>query len=129
MEKDREILVLYTTAVCNLKCKYCYIDKNPALKKIDDILDESFKSDYYFNFAKKMFPDKYQLKEVQFWGGEPSIRLDRSFYTVNKLIKYYPNLSKFMTSTNFTIDNWHQQFYGLLKLLGNFPKRRFEVDL
>ena len=75
--KDRNSLVLYTTAICNLKCRYCYIDKNPALKTIDDLLDESFKGDYYFNYAKKVFPDKNQLTEVQIWGGEPSIRLDR----------------------------------------------------
>ena len=38
----RRNLILYTTAICNLKCTYCYIDKNPALQKIDKILDESF---------------------------------------------------------------------------------------
>jgi len=62
--QDRHSLVLYTTATCNLNCKYCYIDKNSALTKIDDILEESFKGDYYFNFAIEIFPDPYQLEEI-----------------------------------------------------------------
>lgn len=129
MEKDREILVLYTTAVCNLKCRYCYIDKNPALKKIDNILDESFKGDYYFNFAKKMFPNPLQLREVQIWGGEPFLRFDRCYYTIEKLINFYPNLRTFMASTNFTYEHWLEQFYGFLNILKKYPKRRFHFQL
>ena len=128
MEKDRNNLVLYTTAVCNLKCRYCYIDKNPALVTIDNILDESFKGDYYFNFAKELFL-KDCLTTVQIWGGEPSLRLDRAYYTIEKLIEYYPNLSNFMTSTNFTYSKWDEQFYGLLKVLGKFPNRHFHFQL
>ena len=86
METCRRNLVLYTTATCNLNCSYCYIDKNPALKRIDDLLDQSFQGDYYFNFAKEMFPNPKNLIEVQIWGGEPTLRLDRSFYTIRKLI-------------------------------------------
>ena len=55
---SREIAVLYTCGICNLNCRYCTIDKNPALKEIDDILDESFKGDYYFNRIKAYFPRK-----------------------------------------------------------------------
>jgi sulfatase maturation enzyme AslB (radical SAM superfamily) len=57
MLKDRTSLVLYTTAVCNLNCRYCFIDKNPALQSIDSYLDDSFLKDenYYFEFAKRTF--------------------------------------------------------------------------
>ena len=48
-----ETCVLYDDSICNLKCRYCYIDKNPALLEIDRILADSFKNDYYFNFSKK----------------------------------------------------------------------------
>lgn len=65
MVKDRRVLILYSTAVCNLKCTYCFIDKNPALVKIDNILHESFQGDYYFDFAKEVFPDPEQLTEIQ----------------------------------------------------------------
>lgn len=125
----RNHLVLYTTAVCNLKCVYCYIDKNPALKKIDQILDKSFQGDYYFDFAKEIFPDPNQLKCVEFWGGEPILRLDRSHYTIKKLIEYYPNLSDFFMSTNFTYTEWNKQFFDFIKLLQSYPERRFYFNL
>lgn len=129
MVEKRHILVLYTTAVCNLKCVYCYIDKNPILAEIDNILDESFKGDYYYNFTRKMFPDINQLEEVEFWGGEPLLRLDRAYYTVNRLVETYPRLNRFMMSTNFTNSNWFDQFYGLTDILGKYSNRKFTINL
>jgi pyruvate formate-lyase activating enzyme-like uncharacterized protein len=42
MIKDRRTAVLFTCGICNLNCRYCNIDKNPALLEIDKILEESF---------------------------------------------------------------------------------------
>jgi hypothetical protein len=127
--KQRNTLVLYTTAVCNLNCSYCYIDKNPALQKIDDMLDESFKGDYYFDFTKQLFPDRNQLREVQIWGGEPTLRLDRCFYTIEKLIEYYPSLHSFMFSTNFVGDYWFDMIGNFFAILAKYPKRNFNVNI
>ena len=77
--------VLYTTATCNLNCNYCYIDKGPILQKIDKLLEDSYKDDYYYNFIKKIF-NKENLKRIEFWGGEPSYGLKRSIPTVIKTI-------------------------------------------
>lgn len=129
MIQDRTILVLYTTAVCNLNCRYCYIDKNPALKTIDDILDESFRGDYYFNYAREIFPDPKQLKEIQIWGGEPSLGYHRAYHTIEKLIPCYPELDTLMTSTNFTTPNFFEEFYGLLKIFEKFSPRKFKISL
>lgn len=129
MVQKRSHLVLYTTAVCNLNCVYCYIDKNPALIKIDKELDKSFQGDYYFKFAKEIFPNPDELETVEFWGGEPSLRLDRSYHTVEKLISYYPNLKNFFMSTNFTSDNWNDQFFGFIKILQKHPERKFYFNL
>ena len=52
MEKDRSVAVVFPSGVCNLQCRYCGIDKNPALKQIDDRLEESFKGDYYIERIK-----------------------------------------------------------------------------
>lgn len=126
---EAHTLVLYTTATCNLNCSYCYIDKNPALVEIDKILDESFKGDYYINFIKKMFPNPYQLKTMQFWGGEPTLRLDRAFYTVEKVIQNYPNFSEIMFSTNFAGDYWLDTFKNFMDVLGKYPNRHFIISL
>ena len=125
----RNTLILYTTATCNLNCTYCYIDKNPSLQKIDKMLDESFQGDYYFNFTKKMFPNPNQLTEIQIWGGEPTLRLDRSFYTIRKCIEHYPNLNRFMFSTNFISENWFEQFDQFLEIFKDYPNRNFLLNL
>lgn len=130
MIQDRKSLILYTTAVCNLNCRYCFIDKNPALQTIDQYLDDSFLKDenYYFNFAKKMFlPEK--LTQVQFWGGEPFLGMHRAYPIVNKLIPYFTNLKDFLASTNFVSHCFFEEFYGLLAVLGSFPNRKFEFAL
>jgi len=129
MITERETLIIYTAAICNLKCTYCYIDKNPALKEIDDILDESFKGDYYFNFTKQMFPDPYQLKEIQTWGGEPFISMHRAYDLIENIINYYPNFNSFFSSTNFTVPNWIEEFEGLINIFKKHPNRKFNVTI
>ncbi len=130
MVKDRSILILYTDAICQLNCRYCFIDKNPALLSIDKILEQSFaEPNYYFNFAKEVFPNPQQLKEIQFWGGEPSLHLDRVIPTITSLIEYYPNLEKFVMSTNLAADCFIEQFFKFLNVLKKYPKRHFIFSL
>ena len=58
----RNTAVFYTNATCNLNCRYCSIDKNPALQTIDKILEKSFENpDYYFNQVIKFFYTNHQL--------------------------------------------------------------------
>ena len=126
----RDTLIFYTSATCNLRCLYCYIDKNPALKKIDKMLEKSFQDEnYYFNFSKEFFNNPSDLKHVQFWGGEPSTGLHRVYKLIPKLIQYYPNLEEFFMSTNFTTSDWFNEFYGFLSILGTFPERNFIFSL
>lgn len=129
MIRDRSSLVLYTAATCNLNCRYCYIDKNKALVEIDNILDESFKGDYYEKFIHEMFPNSSQLREIQTWGGEPFLRMDRLHNTLRRIIPSYPNLSDFFSSTNMAFGEWTDQFFGLMNVFGNFPQRQFNYCL
>lgn len=123
------VLVFYTAATCNLKCSYCYIDKNPVLGKIDKKLEESFNDpDYYFDFAKEIIA-KENLTEIQFWGGEPTLGLLRILPTLEKIINYYPKLNSFMFSTNFTIANWFETFDVFLKFLSQFPNKYYTIDV
>lgn len=128
MPRKLEVINLYTAAVCNLNCVYCYIDKSPALQKIDNALENSFASDYYFDYSKELFEPE-DLKGIHFWGGEPSMGLHRMYNLLPKFIEYYPNLEEFMMSTNFTIPNWFDEFYGFLKILGQYPYRNFNFGL
>ena len=99
-ESLREIAVFYPTAVCNLKCRYCGIDKNPILLKIDDALGESFEGDYYYNKLLKYFPQPHQLRRIETWGGEPFIHMERMHALLHKVIKHYPYFDAMFSSTN-----------------------------
>ncbi len=123
MVSDRRTLVLYSTSVCNLSCSYCFIDKNPVLVQIDKKLAESFNGDYYFDFAKEVFPDRNQLVEIQVWGGEPFLSMDRVLPTIKKLLDYYPNCDRLMVSTNFVSPHFIQQYKGLLDVLENAGRK------
>ena len=130
MVNNRTTLIFYPAAICNLKCKYCYIDKNPALLEIDRLLEESFKDiDYYYNFTKAIFPNPEQLQEVQFWGGEPSIGLLRTVDIVNKLVWSYPNLKTFMMSSNFTLPDFTDIIINFCNSLPKIDNRIFTFRL
>lgn len=129
MKEHRNSMVLYTTAVCNLNCRYCFIDKNPALQQIDDLLDKSFKDEnYYFDFAKEMF-ERDKLRTIQFWGGEPTLNLMRVCPTIRKCIEYFPNATEFLMSTNLVGHNFFEQYFGFLKMLGEYPNKQFNFSL
>lgn len=55
MVKDRSTVIFYPATVCNLNCRYCSIDKNPALIQIDKILEESLKVIIILISLKKFF--------------------------------------------------------------------------
>lgn len=130
MKSSYKVLVLYPSATCNLNCTYCYIDKSPVLKQIDEILDRSFATDYYFDFAKEIMDDHPEnLEKLEFWGGEPSIGLHRMYNLLPKFIEYFPNLHEFMMSTNLTPKNWFDEFYGFLNILNQYPNKKFIFDL
>ena len=126
---DRHVCVLYLTATCNLKCRYCYIDKSPVLQDIDKILEDTWKTDYFFNFMKKMFPNRGQLQRIEMWGGEPSYGLPRVNKTIRQAIDYYTNLNGFMMSTNLTTDTCVEDIYSFLDIFKDYPNRNFEFDL
>ena len=110
-------MTLFTTALCNLDCSYCYICKDTAggLKQIDNDLKNDFKNctqikqvlDYDKNIANS-------LTGITLWGGEPFLHIDRFTDTIGEYFKTFQNLKSIDTSTNFTIPN---QVKALEKLL------------
>lgn len=127
--EERNTAVLYTCGICNLNCRYCTIDKNPVLKDIDKALEESFQGDYYFNRIKEYFPRKDQLKQLETWGGEPFLGMSRIYPLIHKLIDYYPYFDTMCSSTNFSYDEWLEQFMGLMDVFAQYPYREFQYVL
>lgn len=128
-ETERSIAVFYTCGTCNLKCRYCNIDKNPILAKIDEKLAQSFEGDYYINMLKKWFPNPGQLRKIETWGGEPFLHMERIYPLINQIIEYYPYFDNFFSSTNFAYPDWIDKVCGLLDQFAAYPDRSFVVTL
>lgn len=125
----RDTAVFYTCGTCNLNCRYCNIDKNPILTEIDKKLEESFQGDYYFNRLKAYFPHSSMLRNLETWGGEPFLHMERIYPLLRKIINEYPYFNKMFSSTNFSYDTWTDQFFGLMDVFGEFPDRYFNFTL
>lgn len=129
MVNDRNTLILYSAAVCNLNCVYCAIDKNPALQAIDKMLEESFQGSYYLDFAKEIFPDPNQLRSIEIWGGETFLGLERIVPTLKQLIEHYPKLTDFFVSSNMTIPEWMDKLILVINTFNEYPDRQFKFRL
>lgn len=127
--KNRDTAIFYSCGVCNLNCNYCCIDKNPILKDIDKVLGESFKGDYYFNQVKKYFPSPAQLRQIETWGGEPFLKMERMHNLIRQLCNYYLYFDTFYSSTNFSFPSWPDKIINLLNVFKEFSPRRFTVRL
>ena len=130
-KNNLQTAIFYTCGICNLNCKYCGIDKNPILKKIDEALGESFGDggEYYFSQVKKYFPNKGQLRRIETWGGEPFMKMDRIYPLLRKLIDHYPYFDTMFSSTNYSYPEWTDQFFGLMNVFGEYPERDFSFEL
>lgn len=129
MNKERSVAVFYTCGTCNLKCRYCNIDKNPVLAKIDEKLAESFEGDYYFNQMKEWFPNIDQLRKIETWGGEPFLHMERIYNLITQVIEYYPYFDQFFSSTNFSYPEWTDKVFGLTDQFAKYPERTFRFTL
>ena len=127
---QRTTAVLYSTAVCNLNCTYCYINKNKGLSAIDRLLAESFSDpDYYFDFIRDYFPHRGDLQNLEVWGAETFLHMERVHPTIHKLVKHYPFFRRFFASTNFSYPEWTDKVFDLLGQFAGYAPRRFDVTL
>lgn len=127
---ERKTAVLYSTALCNLNCTYCYINKNKGLSAIDQVLAESFADpDYYFDFIRDYFPKRGSLQNLEIWGAETFLHMERVHSVLHRLIGHYPFFRRFFASTNFSYPEWTGKVFDLLEQFARYAPRRFDVTL
>ena len=117
-----ENMTVFTTALCNLNCKYCYIckDKTGGLQKIDNILQEELEQCKNIKNVLDYDEDiKNTLTSITLWGGEPFLHMERFINNMDKYFKAFPNLNNINLSTNFTTD---QQYIFTKQLLDGIDK-------
>lgn len=91
------LFTLWITELCNLHCKYCYVDN---MKTDCKAFDEK-NSNPLLSFIKKHSDNDYNI--LNFFGGEPLMAIDKIKIIVDETKKYeIPNLQMWMT-TNGTL--------------------------
>ena len=114
-------ITLFTTALCNLSCDYCYICK--ADKSVFNIIDNDiafdWDNDIYIKRLKSEFTEN-QLKDIgqiSLWGGEPFIKLNRFTDNFDKFFDTLPNLENIDFSTNLVSSNCIDKLKQLIDVM------------
>ena len=116
-------MTLFTTALCNLDCKYCYICKDAAggLKQIDKDLEDNFKSNIQIQQVLEYDKDiADNLTGITLWGGEPFLHIDRFIDNIEEYFRVFKNLNSIDTSTNFTLPNQVEKIKQLLEKIDKY---------
>lgn len=103
---DITACTLFTTALCNLNCTYCYIckDKNGGLQQIDDDIAKDYEENKYIKQLLDYDPNLANtLNQITLWGGEPFLHMERFIDHIEDWFTAFPNIDKIDSSTNFTI--------------------------
>lgn len=90
---------LFSSGICNLRCKYCYIPKTSFLKEVNDEVIKSIRSGLFIERLKLFFGD--ELKTISHWGTEPTLTINefKDFYKT--AIQVFPSLESINLSSNF----------------------------
>lgn len=99
--KKFESAEIYSSGICNLDCKYCYIPKVKELKEINDKIVEQIRNGSYIQKVKKICPD---LENFSLWGAEPTVTLSIIGEQIPTIFSTFPKLKCFMFSTNLIKD-------------------------
>ena len=122
-------IILYPYGLCNLRCSYCFIDKNKGLTEIDNLLKQSFEQEnYYIDFISKHYKPE-EVKIIEFWGGEPTLGFDRLDKTLTQILEKYYLIDEIQFSSNFTTSSFIKDIESLFNIFKKFPTRNFLIDI
>lgn len=97
-------IIIIVTEKCNLRCTYCYVDKESGLTITDDVIEQ------LPIFLDKII-NKYDLKYIgiDLFGGEAILewsKICKIISTINSFKKSHPDIDiPIMTTTNLTLLN------------------------
>lgn len=123
-----EHINLLTTALCDLKCKYCYIEKNHNLKKIHEKLVNKLKEENFLDCIKNSpLVNPNEIKSMGFWGLEPTKTLDIISERFDYIFETFPNFESFDFSTN--LQNGNDSIINFIEKLGNERKIKIGIQV
>lgn len=116
---------LFSSAICNLNCSYCYIPKLNCMGNIHREIISKIESEEYFQDLKNLYGEN--LNSISLWGGEPSLILPTLGKKLNVLFEYFPKLYKIFFSTNFITSE--DLVIDFIKIFPKDKKRELNIQI
>ncbi|MHA1286997.1 MAG: hypothetical protein ACTSPB_06275 [Candidatus Thorarchaeota archaeon] len=94
---------IFSSAVCPLKCKYCYIPKSQAMQELQKSIISSLKSGTFTYSLFSIYGG--DLENLGLWGAEPALTLKYLEPHLTELFSRFPKLKELGLSTNLMFSN------------------------
>lgn len=87
---------IFSSGVCTMKCKYCYIPKSEEMHSLHKEIIEKVSGEEWLDSLGKTYGK--ELEFLGLWGTEPTLTLD--YIPIEKALKRFPKLKSISFSTN-----------------------------
>lgn len=105
MKQNIRMVSLLGASDCNLGCSFCYLGKNPFFQKFDKKIKKAWETGEYLETTKKVLQslnaDPNEVRELQLWGGEPTLHLELIAKQGKNIGLLFPNIVTVHLPTNF----------------------------
>lgn len=93
---------IYFSSDCNLKCQYCYIEKNKEkLHEYNKRIRQEIQSGEYIEKIKHKYKDHLkEITDIGLWGAEPTLNSEFVKKLMEDLVEIFPNFKTIFFSTN-----------------------------
>lgn len=92
---------IFSSAVCNLNCRYCYIPKVKPMTALHKDIVAAIKDGTYIKELRRLYGDN--LEYLSFWGAEPTMSLNEVSGVLPLYFNAFPKLKNISFSTNFLL--------------------------
>jgi len=117
---------IFSAAVCNLKCRYCYLPKTEAMHSLHRQVLERVRKGLYIEDLKKVFGKS--LEYLSLWGTEPTLGLRDFRLSLPQLLNTFPKLRVFSFSSNLMTNS--KEILGFVGDLARFERDlKFELQV
>jgi len=101
---DVDVLILYVSDVCNLRCTYCLWPKEEKvmITKNKNIRQKIATGEYFKKIKENV--DTSHIHTLDLWGGEPTLNFDVFIPALKEHLSMFPNLKRISFSTNISKD-------------------------
>jgi len=124
--KTQEACEIFSAAVCNLDCKYCYLPKTKAMHLLHRQVLERVRKSLYIEDLKKAFGKN--LEYLSLWGTEPTLGLRDFRPSLPQLLNTFPKLRVFSFSSNLMTNP--KEILGFVEDLARFERNlKFELQV